>query len=127
MDKVKQNFKEDIKVLQTINKEMSVVRQLLELHSQMTDKNKPKILAQMIEMARTAPSAERNPFEWQVEWMIDQAYNNDLPNQSSGSWRTALCDIDSIAQSILDDEHERYEDHYSMLETAYKKIIAPIF
>lgn len=124
---VEKNFKADLAMLKKINKELEAVKQLLELHGQMTDDNKPAILAQMIRIARSAPSAETVISDWQVEWFIDQAYNNTLSDKSSGSFRTALGDIDNIAASLLDEDHERYEEHYKLLEQSYEKIIAPIF
>lgn len=127
MNKVRQNFKADLAMLKKINKELDAIKQLLDLQRAMTDDNKNAILAQMIHIVRSAPSAETLVSDWQVEWFIVQAYNNTLSDKSSGSFRTALGDIDNIAASLLDEDHERYEEHYKLLEQQYEKIIAPIF
>lgn len=113
-----------MKIEEIIVKELNVVKQLLDLHRQITPENRPKILGQMIALMVDAPSYERTPFEWTVEWMIDQAYNNTLPNTSSGSWYSALSDIDNIASGILDGEDsDDYEEQYELLTKKYDEIV----
>tara|TARA_R110001592_G_scaffold337415_1_gene624006 strand:+ start:18 stop:329 length:312 start_codon:yes stop_codon:yes gene_type:complete len=43
---------------------------------------------------------ERGSSEYFCEWIVDQLKNNDLPNNSSGSFMTALGDIDHLIETF---------------------------
>tara|TARA_B110000908_G_scaffold163054_2_gene209234 strand:+ start:202 stop:513 length:312 start_codon:yes stop_codon:yes gene_type:complete len=54
----------------------------------------------IIKLIQFQEMTENGSNEYFCEWIVDQLRNNDLPNNSSGSFMTALGDIDHLIESF---------------------------
>lgn len=124
--------KSDARILDSIKAEIKGAREMLELHALKLEED-PTILTKadkigrIIDIALDLPSAKQAAGrDMIIAWHVKNAYSNDLPDQSSGSYRTALGDIDGMATSLLDETHENFSKHYEYLEELYNIWIKPI-
>lgn len=114
-----------MKNLANINLEIELIKREANLILTKNDNNKDEILAQLISI-RNESKLFGKPTESYLEWYSDQMGNN-LPHSSSGSFLTAVTDMDNFIYAIegMDDTELSIEE-YDMIESIFKNEIFTI-
>ena len=98
------------KEIELIRKEVKIVR------SNSSDVFK---IRSLLSLAKESNGFQKDYFEYQKEWIIEQIKENNLPEDSSGSFVSALLDIDTI---LVYFDIEENEDLKSYVSKELKKI-----